>query len=150
MESRSQESEDHLENPPSKEEVKDVCSICDFRANSNRQLSSHMNKHKENGQQNNCKVCQEEFGTKVDLEMHFKKKHSKQWNCNDCDFQTSTRENLMNHCKIKAGHKPARGQMSKSGVWECFTCKSELRSYYDLMEHRKEEHLSHKKMQILS
>ena len=51
----------------------------------------------------------------------------------------------MNHCKLKAGHQPSRGQKSKSGALECFTCKSEFRSYHNLMEHRKEEQPSHKK-----
>ena len=50
----------------------------------------------------------------------------------------------MNHCKKTAGHKPSRGQRSKSGVLKCYTCNLEFRSYHDLMEHRKEEHPSHK------
>ena len=87
--SRSQDSGDHLVSPPSKEQGKDACNICNFRANSNTQLSSHMNIHNNNDHQNTCTICQEDVGTRVILEMHIKNKYSRQWNCNDCDFQTS-------------------------------------------------------------
>ena len=50
----------------------------------------------------------------------------------------------MNHCEKTAGYKPSRGQRSKLGVLKCYTCNLEFRSYHDLMEHRKEEHPSHK------
>ena len=87
--SRSQESGDHLAIPPAKEQGKDAWNICNFRANSNTQLSSHMNIHNNNDHQNTCTICQEDVGTRVILEMHIKNKYSRQWNCNDCDFQTS-------------------------------------------------------------
>ena len=35
--------------------------------------------------------------------------------------------------------------MGQSGVMICYTCKNEFRSYHELMNHRKEEHPSHKK-----
>ena len=94
---------------------------------------------------NYCEKCQEEFVKVADLNIHMKTKHSKQWNCNQCDFQASTREVLMNHCKRTQGHQPAKQSLGQTGVMECYTCRKEFRSYHNLMEHRKEEHPSHKK-----
>ena len=72
---------------------------------------------------------------------------SKQWNCDKCDFQATNRAILLNHCKLAQGHQPSRQKqrLGQNGVLECYTCKSEFRSYHDLMNHRKEEHPSHKK-----
>ena len=72
-------------------------------------------------------------------------KHSLQWNCNQCDFQATTRSILMNHCKMTRGHTPSKQRLGESGVVECFTCRSEFRSYHDLMNHRKQQHPSHKR-----
>ena len=103
-----------------------------------------MRSHEESDNAYYCEACQQEFDRHTEYREHNKKYHSKQWNCDNCDFQAETRVSLMNHCKKTAGHKPSRGQRSKSGVLECYTCKSEFRSYHDLMEHRKEENPSHK------
>ena len=94
-----------------------------------------------------CKICKDNFESKVDFESHMKIKHSKQWNCDQCAFQASTRTILMNHCKITQGHKPAnhKQRLGETGVIECYTCRGEFRNYHDLMNHRKEEHPSHKK-----
>ena len=94
-----------------------------------------------------CEICQEEFNKKEDLDRHIKNSHSKQWNCDQCDFQASTRYILMNHCKLTQGHQPSkqRQRLGNTGVLKCYTCKSEFRNYHDLMNHRKEEHPSHKK-----
>ena len=121
------------------------CKKCSFRTETVLSLEHHMKCHKEEEPEDFCDICQEHFTDNVEYKLHFKKEHSKQWNCDDCDFQSSTRVGLMNHCKVKPGHKPSRGQKSKSTVLECYTCKSEFRSYHNLMEHRKEEHPSHKK-----
>ena len=94
-----------------------------------------------------CKNCQEKFVKIVDLEKHIKTRHSIQWNCEQCDFQASTRAILMNHCKLTQGHKPSaqKQRLGETGVIECYTCRSEFRSYHNLMSHRKNEHPSHKK-----
>ena len=94
----------------------------------------------------NCDKCQEDFQTRVEFESHIKNIHSKQWNCDKCDFQGSTRVILMNHCKKTPGHTPSKQQrQGQTGVLECYTCRSEFRSYHNLMTHRKEVHPSHKK-----
>ena len=94
-----------------------------------------------------CEKCHEDFDNKEDLERHVKNKHSIQWNCEQCAFQASTRYILMNHCKLTPGHQPSkqRQRLGQTGALECYTCKSEFRNYYDLMNHRKQEHPSHKK-----
>ena len=92
-----------------------------------------------------CDECQEDFLTKINLKSHMKSHHSKQWNCDQCDFQTSTRTLLMNHCKLVTGHKPSKQRIGQTGVMTCYTCRDEFRSYHELMNHRKEEHPSHKK-----
>ena len=52
----------------------------------------------------------------------------------------------MNHCKRQPGHTPSKQQrLGQTGVLECYTCRSEFRSYHNLMTHRKEDHPSHKK-----
>ena len=91
-------------------------------------------------------ICQEDFVKKSELDTHMKIKHSKQWNCEQCDFQASTRAILPNHCKLTQGQQPSRQKqrLGQTGVLECYTCRSEFRSYHDLMNHRKEEHPSHK------
>ena len=135
-----------LTSAPSKEKACDTnkCKECNFRADSVQQLNNHMRTHDETVIPYYCEVCQEEFDSHTEYNNHNKKKHSKQWNCDDCDFQASTRGGLLTHCKLTSGHKPSRVQKSKSGVLKCYTCKSEFRSYHELMEHRKEEHPSHK------
>ena len=94
-----------------------------------------------------CDICKDKFVKEEDLERHKKNKHSKQWNCDQCDFQASTRLILLNHCKLVKGHQPSkqRQRLGQTGILECYTCKSEYRNYHDLMNHRKEEHPSHKK-----
>ena len=93
-----------------------------------------------------CDKCHEDFQNKDDFESHIKNLHSKQWNCDKCDFQGSTRVILMNHCKKQPGHIPSKQQRhGQTGVMECYTCRSEFRSYHNLMSHRKEDHPSHKK-----
>ena len=94
-----------------------------------------------------CINCKEQFVKKVDLDKHIKAKHSIQWNCEQCDFQASTRTILMNHCKLTKGHQPSTQtqRLGQTGVIECYTCRSEFRSYHNLMSHRKNEHPSHKK-----
>ena len=92
-----------------------------------------------------CEKCQEEFDDETSFYNHIKIKHSKQWNCEQCSFQASTRGILMNHCKLTSGHQPSKQRLGQTGVIECFTCRHEFRSYHDLMNHRKEEHPSHKK-----
>ena len=84
---------------------------------------------------------------KTEFEQHIKTKHSRQWNCDTCAFQATTRTILMNHCQKAQGHQPAKQNQRKgqTGVLECYTCKSEFRSYHDLMSHRKDEHPSHKR-----
>ena len=97
---------------------------------------------------NYCDICQEDLFKKYDFILHNKNVHSNQWNCQECDFQASTREILLKHCKIAVGHQPSMGQkqrLGQTGVMECYTCKSEFRTYHDLMNHRKQEHPSHKK-----
>ena len=53
----------------------------------------------------------------------------------------------MNHCKKADGHQPSKQSQkgSQTGVLECYTCRSEFRSYHALMCHRKDEHPSHKR-----
>ena len=92
-----------------------------------------------------CDKCQEDFVAHADLKNHMKRQHSKQWNCNECDFQASTRAFLTNHCKLVPGHMLSKQRMGQSWVMTCYTCKEEFRSYHELMNHRKEEHPSHKK-----
>ena len=103
-------------NAPSKEKTNN-CNQCNFKADSVQQLNNHMMTHEEIDIPYYCEVCQEEFETNTEYNKHNKKKHSKQWNCDDCDYQSSTRGGLMNHCKKTSGHKPSRGQRSKSGVF---------------------------------
>ena len=111
--------------------------------------SSNLEKHMESlsVSEIHCNTCQEEFEEKEDLDRHVKNKHSKEWNCDQCDFQASSRTILMNHCKLTKGHQPSkqRKKLGETAVLECYTCKSEFRNYHDLMNHRKEEHPSHKK-----
>ena len=111
-------------------------------------LSLNLEEHMENlsVSESHCDICQDEFESKEELERHVKNKHSKQWNCDTCAFQASSRSILMNHCKLTKGHQPSkqRQRLGQTGVLECYTCKSEFRSYHDLMNHRKEEHPSHK------
>ena len=112
-------------------------------------VNVHLVKHMESlsVSESQCDICQEKCVTKEDLDRHMKNRHSKQWNCDQCDFQASSRSILMNHCKLTKGHQPSkqRQRQGQTGVLECYTCKSEFRNYHDLMEHRKEEHPSHKK-----
>ena len=141
----TKEAQEVEEDPPKKKECAVYnCQECDFRGSGVQELKVHMKSHEESDNAYYCEACQQEFDRHTEYREHNKKYHSKQWNCDNCDFQAATRLSLMNHCKKTAGHKPSRGQRSKSGILECYTCKSEFRSYHDLMEHRKEEHPSHK------
>ena len=92
-----------------------------------------------------CEQCHIDLATNVDFLKHNKIEHSKQWNCDLCDFQASTRQVLLKHCKLTPGHLPSQQKLGQTGVLECYTCKHEFRNYHDLMNHRKEEHPSHKK-----
>ena len=124
-----------------------VCEECNYILKDTETMEIHTKKH-EDKNNNFCDICQEDFENKYDFIMHNKNVHSSQWNCNQCDFQASTRQILLNHCKVALGHQPSKGQkqrMGQSGVMECYTCRAEFRSYHDLMNHRKEEHPSHKK-----
>ena len=95
----------------------------------------------------NCKTCKDSFESKKGFESHMKSKHNKQWNCDQCSFQASNRAILMNHCKVTQGHKPAKHnqRLGEAGVIECYTCRGEFRSYHELMNHRKQDHPSHKR-----
>lgn len=94
---------------------------------------------------NFCEKCQEEFENHAHFKSHTERLHSKQWNCDKCAFQASTRKELMNHCRLTKGHQPSKQQrLGQSGILRCYTCLSEFRTYHDLMNHRKEDHPSHK------
>ena len=125
-----------------------VCEVCSETFNDLNTAKDHTKIHKKQNKYDNCEICQEDFETQAEFERHMKDQHSKQWNCEECDFQASSRNILMNHCKLSPGHHPSKGQkqrLGQTGVLECYTCQHEFRSYHDLMNHRKEEHPSHKK-----
>ena len=123
------------------------CDNCNDILKDTETLKKHKQMLEEKGN-NYCDICQEDLGEKHNFITHNKNMHSNQWNCEECSFQASTRAILLKHCQIAEGHQPSKGQKQRSGqtgVMECYTCKSEFRNYHDLMNHRKEEHPSHKK-----
>ena len=59
----------------------------------------------------------------------------KQYNCKDCPFQGENGLELKRHIQ-RTKHRPSEH------IEECYTCKKEFSSYWDLMNHRKTEHPS--------
>ena len=127
------------------------CFKCDKELESQGLLDSHVKQL--HGRQNfSCDVCQSEFKKRLDLEMHRIEQHetqeSDEWNCNDCAFQATDPLELMKHLKIKS-HQPSPNIKDKRKIFQdyrrCYTCDLEVDGYFNLMNHRKEEHPSKRK-----
>ena len=97
------------------------------------------------GPSNQCNYYETVFWTELQLRSHVELHHVEesvkitlQYNCKDCSFQGENSLELKKHIQITK-HTPSEY------IEECYTCKKEFSSYWNLMNHRKAEHPSNKK-----
>ena len=119
------------------------CSKCDYKLESEGLLAAHMQKHSEHEPAFECTDCGKEFSRSMQLDKHVRTYHkteekkSKEYNCEDCPFQGENGLELKKHVQ-RTKHCPSETKE------ECYTCKKEFPNYWQLMNHRKEEHPSNK------
>ena len=115
---------------------------CKQQLESEGLLNAHMAEH---SPEFYCNDCDGKFTCEVDLKLHRSVNHEdKEWNCESCSFQANSSNELMNHLK-ETGHQPSKKiQDPKSKITQCYTCKEEFASYWNLMNHRKQKHPSNR------
>ena len=64
------------------------------------------------------------------------KKQNIEYNCTECDFQADESIILKKHINLKHNTKP-----TAEGTIKCFNCESQFTSHWNLMNHRKVDHV---------
>ena len=119
---------------------------CNFVGSNNLYLANHISsKHKEN--EYNCDECDFQGSTEIQVRKHKNLKHppkgrdpkqkENEYNCEECDFQGSTEMQIRKHKNLK--HTP-KG-MDTSGTIKCRICGQEFIEKWNLMRHRKNNHM---------
>ena len=116
-----------------------LCGACDKKFKSHSIRDVHVRSH----HTFTCEECDETFTSDMEVKEHVSRKHKKmeykkrEFNCYDCPYQGENSLQLKKHIQITK-HNPC--EYSE----ECYTCKKEFTSYWDLMTHRNKEHPSRK------
>ena len=91
-----------------------------------------------------CTKCEEKYTEKEELSVHIEAEHKdipkiniQQFNCLDCAFQGENSLQLRRHI-LRTQHTPCKYKE------QCFTCEKVFDDYYNLMNHRREEHQSNR------
>ena len=109
------------------------CTKCTFTTTGKDDLEKHMKSH--NGV---------DFGMQSNLKTHINSKHEmetesrEEFNCMDCPFQGSTEMQLTKHINLKHTLKG----MPTSGTIKCKICGEEFSEKWNLMMHRKSNHIN--------
>ena len=120
------------------------CNFCDESFLREKDMKEHI-KTKHESMDWICVLCEEDFVTESNLKNHMESYHDgNEWNCDGCCFQSNSSAELINHLKL-TGHQPSKSiQHAKSKITNCYTCKEEFTSYWNLMNHRNQKHPSNK------
>jgi hypothetical protein len=116
-------------------------------ANHATNLEQNKSKKENNNQMQrdkfNCTKCDFVGGTKIQVIKHVNMKHvdqimEKQFNCCHCDFQANSKEQLRKHSNLKHSLQ----NQTVDGDIICNICGDRFREKWNLMRHRKNQHIS--------
>jgi hypothetical protein len=108
------------------------CDQCDYQGSSKSTLRKHMkNKH-----EFECFACLEGFDSFDDLMIHRKETH----NVNLCRFRTNCK--FGERCYYKHPDTDDKKAQKEEEDWECKDCNGWYNTKNEMMEHRKETHIT--------
>ena len=118
------------------------CKECTMKCSSKAFLDKHMEYahivlQKE---QFNCSSCDFQATSKIELNKHFNLKHKVNgpFNCSSCVFHATSKIELNTHFNLKHRENGQRGKQ----VIHCKTCNEQFSDKWNLMYHRKSQHIN--------
>ena len=149
-------------NKTNKDQVFKKCESCEFVCNSTNVLKEHTKTHESKSvkEPNSCPHCSFGCSSSIVLEMHMKQHqerktqkrllhNNRQFSCLDCHFQGYDDKELKDHkavCTVAIQSKEQEHALQET--FKCRNCENIFGSKWQLMNHRRDNHQSLRRMCI--